>query len=301
MIEAAIDFLLAAQNKDGGWGATRGKRSNTEVTSFVLLGLQALKNPLCGQGITRGLAWLTAQQRTDGSWPPLAELQEGSWVTALAVLALGCFGTSRQRAVNGADWLLRQKGREFGWLTSLRYRWAPHTLDNQFNPNLQGWSWTPNTFSLVEPTAYALIALKKLRYSLPKTQAKERIHQGELLLYDRMCNGGGWNYGNSTVLGKDLAPYPDTTAVALIALQDRQTTEANQQSLRALHNMLAQVETGLTLSWSILCFALYGRDVSAWCSLLAKRYEQTGFLSETKSIALALLALSEEGVNLFRV
>ena len=86
----------------------------------------------------------------------------------------------------------------------------------------------------MEPTAYALIALKKLKPFLKQTQAEERIHQGELLIYDRMCNGGGWNYGNVRVLGEELRAYPDITAVTLIALQDHQAKEANQLSLQAL-------------------------------------------------------------------
>ena len=41
------------------------------------------------------------------------------------------------------------------------------------------------------------------------------------MLVDRCCRGGGWNYGNSNMLGKELRPYVPTTAVALLALQDR--------------------------------------------------------------------------------
>jgi hypothetical protein len=115
-----------------------------------------------------------------------------------------------------------------------------------------------------------------------------------------MCKGGGWNYGNSVVLGKVLAPYPDTTAVALIALQDHHTAEANQQSLSALRHILSHVQTGLALSWSILCLALYGHDVSGWQELLTQNYEQTNFLGETKTVALAVLAL-QNATPVFRV
>ena len=62
----------------------------------------------------------------------------------------------------------------------------------------------------------------------------KELGRGEMLVYDRMCENGGWNYGNSKVLGEALWPYPDVTAVALIALQDRAASEANQKSLRAL-------------------------------------------------------------------
>ena len=43
MIDAAIDLLLDAQNEDGGWGSVKGKRSNTESTSFALMALKSLE------------------------------------------------------------------------------------------------------------------------------------------------------------------------------------------------------------------------------------------------------------------
>ena len=39
---------------------------------------------------------------------------------------------------------------------------------------------------------------------------------------DRACPGGGWNAGNGVVYGTALAPHPDDTAIALLALRDRE-------------------------------------------------------------------------------
>ena len=58
--------------------------------------------------------------------------------------------------------------------------------------------------------------------------------------------------------------------------------------------------SGLGLSLATLCFSLYGHDVAAWRTLLARHYEQTGFLGETKTLALALLALGD-GSRVFRI
>lgn len=299
MIEAAIDVLLNSQNPDGGWGVTEGRRSTTETTSLALLGLGTLGDRSLAKRTSRGLSWLSERQNPDGGWPLDSELRESSWPTSLAVLCLALFEDHRQRALRGARWLIRQQGRGLGWLSSLLYRLAPSKLAAQLNPDLKGWSWTPGAFSWVEPTAYALIALKKLRPSLRGTQAEERIRQGELMLYDRMCEGGGWNYGNSKVLGENLPPYPDTTALALIALQDRHE-EANRLSLQALRRMLTGIESGLALSWSILCLSLYNQQVSQWRERLASRYAKAGFLGEIKPIALALLA-SGDSHEAFRV
>jgi hypothetical protein len=144
------------------------------------------------------------------------------------------------------------------------------------------------------------MALKKLKQSLVETNCGERIREGEMLIYDRMCENGGWNYGNSRVLGEALWPYPDVTAVALVALQDRAMSEANQRSLRALDAMLREAGSGTALGWGILCLTLYKQDVGEWKRILVKNFEKTRFLGETKSVALALLSLGN-GANLFRV
>jgi len=299
MIETAVNFLVETQNPDGGWGVEKGRRSNTEASAFALLGLGSQGERSLTTIIDRGLKWLTEQQHADGSWPLTDQFSQGSWATALAALALAFFASHREQALRGADWLLRQEGKPLGRLQSVIYRIAPHKLPVQQNPDLKGWSWAPNTASWVEPTAYALMALKKLRPHLQSSRIEARIHEGELLIYDRMCKGGGWNYGNSTVLGEDLLPYPDITALTLIALQDHKA-EANRVSLDALQKMLVQVQSGLALSWSILCFALYSQETAEWKALLAKGYERTGFLGETKTLALALLACTNK-VSVFQV
>lgn len=166
--------------------------------------------------------------------------------------------------------------------------------------DLKGWSWTPRTFSWVEPTSYFLIALKKMKTSLQGTNVTDRIHDAELMIYDRMCEGGGWNYGNSKIYGEALWPYADITAISLIALQDHSDAEPVRRSLDALEKMIAEIDSGLALSWAILCFSVYGRDVTHWRERLARRFAKTQFMGETKSLALAILALTD-GARFFRI
>lgn len=297
MIEAAIKFLLATQNADGGWGAGHGKQSNTEATALTVLALNSIRDSVLTKPVSDGVSWLKRQQREDGSWPLIDQVRAGSWVTAFAVLVLSTFESYRKEALQGAQWILTQKGRTATPEEARRLRETQETI---LDPTLEGWTWIPGAVGWVEPTAYALITLKKIAPLFPEIQAMGRIRQGELLIYDRMCKTGGWNYGNSVVLGRELTAYPDTTAVVLIALQDHQTNEANQRSLQVLREMLTHVQSGLALSWATLCFILYGRDVSQWRGFLASTYEKTGFLGEVKSVALALLA-SGEGSNAFRI
>ena len=300
MIDAAIDLLVDAQNEDGGWGSFKGKRSNTESTSFALMALKSLERGIFVRPMTVGLRWLLQHQKDDGSWSLNDASKQSSWTTPIAVLALLSFQDQGEHALRAAKWILTQEGRKPGWVASLLVRLSLVKKMTELDPYLSGWSWTAGAFSWVEPTSYSLMALKKLKGSLDGTNCEERIRQGEMLIYDRMCENGGWNYGNSRVLGEALWPYPDVTAVALIALQDRATNEANQTSLRALDALMREAASGTALSWGILCLTLYNQDVREWKKILVKNFEQTKFLGETKAVALALLAFGN-GASLFRV
>jgi hypothetical protein len=300
MINAAIELLLGAQNEDGGWGAVKGKRSNTESTSFVLMALKSLEGNPFDRQTTAGLKWLLQRQKDDGSWSLSDASKQSSWTTPIAALALLSFQDQREHALRAAKWILTQEGRKPGWVATLLFRLSLLKKITELDPYLSGWSWTAGAFSWVEPTSYSLMTLKKLKRSLDGTNCEERIRQGEMLIYDRVCENGGWNYGNSRVLGEALWPYPDVTAVALIALQDQAMSETNQKSLRALDAMLREAGSGTALGWGILCLTLYKQDVQEWKKILVKNFEKTRFLGEIKAVALALLAFGN-GASLFRV
>jgi hypothetical protein len=292
MTQSGQEQLVASQNRDGGWGAQEGRASSTEITALATLALGRLDTPASRASATGGLRWLVTHQHDDGGWPVSARVDHGSWATALAVLALDGLGRERVRAVRGARWLLRRTPRTLGVVASLLHRFAPDTLAVRLNPDLKGWAWTAGATSFVEPTCYALLALKRIRPHLSGTAVTERIDEAERMVYDRMCRAGGWNYGNSTVLEAELWPYADVTALALLALAEHREREANQRSLRALRGMLHDVGSGLSVAWATLCFAAYGEDLTPWRARLVERYARTAFLGETKAVALALLALS---------
>ena len=300
MIDETVRLLLDQQNADGGWGAVRGRGSNTESTAFAVMALECLERKEFRRSIQSGLIWLSRYQNSDGSWRLNDVTSTGSWSTAIAILCLSVFPEWRNRAVKAARWALTQEGNSLGWLGSLIMWFTAQKDINKINMDLKGWPWASGSFSWVEPTSYFVIGLKRLRTALDGTNVNERIRQGELMIYDRVCEEGGWNYGNSKVYGEALWPYPDTSAVALIALQDNPHTGANQKSIEMLEKSLNDTRSGLALSWSIICFQLYGRDVGRWRQVLVESFEKTGFLGETKSLALAVLASTDAPV-FFRI
>jgi hypothetical protein len=295
-----VERILSGQNQDGGWGFLPGKSSNTECTSLCLLALDSLgaKQPVAST--KRGLDWLVQRQRADGSWPLSDSTNEASWTTALAIIALNRFRKYQLKTRTASDWLLKQEGRTPGVLARLIGAFVSHSNTVALNPDLKGWAWVPRTFSWVEPTSYALVALKQVRTHVAAKNLEERIQQGEMMIYDRMCSGGGWNYGNSKVFGDALWPYPDVTAVALIALQDHQLNQANQESVSALRKMMQETDSGLALCWGTICLSIYGDETSGWKRQIEKRFQTTGFLGEAKTLALALVA-SLDHVKAFRL
>lgn len=290
--ELIAQQLLRLQNQDGGWGWGIGKSSNVEATAYALMGLSQPHVQLSSQRqLERGWRWLLGMQLANGAWPYASTPQTGSWVTSLAMIALSDSPRYQQSALQGAKWLLKQKGERLGFLPSLMYRLGDKKQAGKMNPDLQGWAWTPRTASWVEPTAYALLALRKFRPLLDQKLSDERVRQGEALLYNRMCVDGGWNYGNAVVLKEQLPPYPDTTAISLIALQHHADKHENQLSLHVLNKLVEQQKSGLILSWAIICRSLYGQSSAGLQNQLMEQYHKAGFLGQSKLLALALIAL----------
>ena len=300
MLDEAIKLLNQGQNPDGGWGAVPGKQSNTESTALGLLALRSLADSSENPAVRKAEHWLSSSQRSDGSWPYGAGATAASWSTALALIALSDSGVEGERLVRAGKWILAQEGSKPGILAKLILALSFQKKAVHLNDDLIGWSWTPSSYSWVEPTSYCLIALKKIKSRLSAKAVKERVDQAELMIYDRMCEGGGWNYGNTAVYGDPLWPYPDITGLALIALQNHKERSENQVSLRVLSKMAENTDSGLALGWSSICLSLYGQDNPELRKRLDQRFGRTKFLGETKPIALSVLAAGD-GSRLFRV
>jgi len=300
MLDQAAKLLRQTQNPDGGWGAIAGKQSNTESTALGLLALRSLDDSRENSVLEKAEQWLANTQNPDGSWSYGAGLKAPSWSTALGVMALSDSSVEAEPLVRAGNWILAQEGSKPGILAKLILALSFQKKAVHLNDDLVGWSWTPGSFSWVEPTSYCLIALKKIKSRLSAKAVQERVDQAELMIYDRMCEGGGWNYGNAAVYGDPLWPYPDITALALIALQDHKERNDNRVSLRALSKMAETTDSGLALGWATICLSVYGEDISELRKRLDQKFAKTKFLGETKPVALAILA-SEHGARLLRV
>ena len=267
--------LLRSRNADGGWPYHAGKASRLEPTCWAFL---ALGSESVDGGVLR--RWPAA----DGLLAERAGGTPNFAFHALALLTLHAFGVEHA-AGNAAlvAALQRAKG-----------EMLPPSEINRQNNELEGWSWIAGTFSWVEPTGWAMLALKRsaARGGLPV--ASNRIQAAEELLYDRCCRDGGWNYGNSNMLGQELKAFVPPTSVALLALRDRATMPAVRRSVEFLGRAAMTERSGVALSLALVALAAFDRPTSELRAALLEQVPTTLEFGNCMAAALSLFALAAE-------
>ncbi len=180
----------------------------TPLTAFVTMSLAASglrDHPVTGKGV----GFLLASQREDGSWPIDSDL--ATWVTTLSINALQCGGTPRRcEDIPGTAALRR-------WLLSQQTpRRDPFT-----GAAPGGWGWTnrPGSVPDADDTSGALLALRRLTAD-PAADAGA-AKQGIFWLLNLQNRDGGWP---TFCKGWGKLPFdrscPDITAHALRALDE---------------------------------------------------------------------------------
>lgn len=280
--------LLRRQFPGSGWAAlASSSQAALEPTCYALLATQDTA------AFAGAKAFLLRAQSSNGSWPVfLGDNTEGSWVTSLVTIALRDDIAAIPARLNGFHWLLETRGKEASWL----WRWKFRTTDRQvrFDPDKHGWPWIPDTLSWVVPTAFAILALRQLPCTCGGfEQLPGRIENGIRMLLDRACPTGGWNAGNGVVYGEPVAPHPDDTAVALLALCHQTADPVVQQALRYLEAVALRLTSPWSLAWAALALAANHRPIAALQAALAA-LPDLARTEDTSTLALACLALDHE-------
>jgi len=186
--------------------ASGGFLEATPLTSFVVMSLAGTgraDHPV----VARGMDFLAASVRDDGSWPIDTNL--ATWTTTLAVNALAGPGEDAHDLVS-LDWLLACQHR----------RVHPFT-----NALPGGWGWTDLSGAVpdADDTAGALLALANLAKSCPDDDRQricEAAAQGVGWLLDLQNTDGGWP---TFCRGWGTLPF------------DRSGADLTAHALRALH------------------------------------------------------------------
>jgi hypothetical protein len=158
------------------------------------------------------------------------------------------------------EWLLRVQGRESTGLFRLR-RWLLGGR-SEYREEHPGWPWFPEAAAWVAPTALTILALQKAKRRLLTNDFDRRIEDGRKFLRSRACADGGWNHGSSRALGYDSASYPETTGVALLALQGIRSALV-ERAIACAENHLRSARSSEAVSWLRLGLQAHGKAAAA--------------------------------------
>ena len=247
----------------GGWAALSSScQVSLEATCLAALGLDDI------EALGRTREFLLHEQNPNGSWPAFhGDDRDGAWLTSLGLIVLRDVPAAILARLAGIRWLTACQGKESSWFWKWKFRTADRHV--QFDPEKSGWPWVPDTVSWVVPTAFAILALGPLRCSCASLkEIGVRVDRGIAMLIDRACPVRGWNAGNGVVYGTALAPHPDDTAIALLALCNRTRHPIVESSLEWLEQTASTLTAPWSLSWAILALAAYGRGVGPLISSL---------------------------------
>jgi hypothetical protein len=263
-----ITALQALRNADGGWPYYRGKLSRLEPTCWALLGAGV---PLASTPLTR---WAGP----DGLLVEPATGHVNYAFNGLAALAAGRQGTPEPLTRGIVNGLLGATGVTVAPVPAI-------ALD----ATLQGWSWTPGTFTWVEPTAWCMLALK--RWPGEASATRRRLDLGERVLRDRACREGGWNFGNSVIYGNALPAHVPPTAIGVLAMQDQRADPIVTAAVGHLERHALTEGSTTALALSALALLAVGRPAYAVVAALVARCAEADLTSNAAVLGMAACAL----------
>ena len=286
---AIVATLAGLAHPQGGWGYAPGQPIHLEPTCLALLALAGERDAHRGV-IDAGLRALAANAIGDGGYRLERGRPQALWPTALVVYTRLTLGeTDTQPSI---DRLLKIHGRVIE---------ADPEVADMMDIDLKrvGWPWALNTFSWVEPTSWACLALR-----LAGKESEPRVLEGLRLLIDRAFDGGGINYGNRLILGRMTEPIPTPTALMLLALQGHGTlprVQAARGYLRAAVEKTGDLEH---LGWARLALDAHGEDTSTLADAITRSYVANTADGRPMSVvrhALSALALGVPERNPFKL
>jgi len=267
--------LVSRALSGGGFPGRFGERFQVDSTAWSILALAA-----CGGSaelIDQSRQALMREQLPDGRLCVNRTHPASYWPTSLAILAWQDSESCREAQQRAVRFLLETTGFHF-----------PRTSDvpSAHDTLLKGWPWVDDTHSWVEPTAIGIMALKTAGHG-----HHDRVKEAVRMVLDRQLPHGGWNYGNTHVFGKELHPMPESTGAALIGLAGMVEERTVARSLEYLEDEVGRLRTPISLGWSLLGLAAWGRRPSSATALVERCLANQDRYGEYETSALCLLIL----------
>ncbi len=283
--------LLELRERGPGWGNTPGGIPYVEATALAALALAASIGKAGSDrpqaAVVASADWLASLQQRNGALGISAELPQPCWTTPLGILVWRAADRGREAERKAVAWLLAHQGN-----TGDPVAGGPFGHD----PRIAGWPWVEGTHSWLEPTALAVLALRRAGQV-----DHVRTRDGLRLIRDRAIRSGGWNYGNSTVFGADLRPHPSPTGLALLALAgiDDDDSPHVAQSCAFLERILPMTHAPQSLCFGTLALAAWGRlpsSVDNWIeSAYARPRRRSNLIAQ---IAYLLLSAGPQALEI---
>ncbi len=99
-IQGGLDWLIRAQNEDGGFGTKKGKESLLHLTAFALLALSKGGKTQDDLVVQKTIAYLRKQQDSEGWWPYKEGIfTESVGVTGMIVQALAMLNIKKEEDI----------------------------------------------------------------------------------------------------------------------------------------------------------------------------------------------------------
>ena len=286
------DSLAARMLPTGGWGYIDGQAAHPEPTCLALLALAGNPDRFASE-IAAGERSLQEHALADGSYRWSRGRQEAAWPTALILFTRVVLGRPDWQAT--AARLRQMRGQVM--------QADPEVADMMdIDVRLRGWPWADGNFPWVEPTAWAVLALRRCG-----SGDCPEVADGLRLLIDRAFDEGGVNYGNRRVLGRLTEPIPSPTALMLLAVQGLTDEPRVASAIRYLRQQAIQTDDLEHLSWAKLALAAWSDHPDARESLAPIERQIIAVIEKSSPPhlvvrhALAVLALNSNSFHPFRL
>jgi hypothetical protein len=259
-----------------GFANRPGGNCRPDAACWAILALQAAGSE--SAVVEKARYSLVEAQRQDGRVCISPQHPDVCWPTPLAVLAW--YGAARFEEPRNKAIRFLLDFEQAGVLDN------PQTGEGH-DETIPGWPWVVQTHPWVEPTAYALMALRICGHA-----DHRRAQDAVRLLLDRQLSAGGWNCGSTITFGQEMLPMPEDTGPSLEALAGLVPQADVDRSIRYLHSQLAHLNTPRSVAWAIL-------GLHAWRQGLEQPHEHIrGVLARQKeygpydTVSLSLLLLA---------
>ena len=257
LLKPYLDRLVGQSLKEGGFADRTGGVYRPDASAWAVLVLQYYDplSPFIEPARTR----LAQDQLEDGRVSVSSDHPDVIWPTPLAILAWNNAPAFQDHQTRALHFLLNVAGSD-------------------------GWPWTANTHTWVQPTALCMIAIK-----VAEVVDQTRVQLAKHMLMNRQLLHGGWNYGNTMVFGQELRPFPETTGAALNALSGQVSQRMIKTSLNYLADEISRLHTPIALGWGLLGLGAWGRRPDSWPDLVQSCLEREQRYGEYDTASLCLL------------